>query len=531
MPKRELKRVGSSSSLLKRLTDHPALPAFVPTLPQQQLQRLVRYVGIEDAAVLLEHTTAEQLSALVDDEAWKVVVPGQPEVFDPPEFLRWLDALMEVSDEFCAERSVAMGEDMLAFALAHFVETVDLGLKVLDDHELFEPGASAESVELYGVYQVAARHDDEWDVVRRWLDVLHLHEADLLQFLLGRCFPRASTIEKDSVAASHDATAAHMRRREESGYVTPEGARAFLNHAASESLDSLAQEAGYDLETERYLRLVTHAAASPAGAASRAQGDPARPDAAAETGASADALRELEDLVVAAVADPGVDGPVALLGDASDGPQPELLLEQRLQAAAAQDPERSHTLMAEAAYLSNVLMTGQSLAGERFTEQDSLPAVLATCNLGLDYLNEETLDHPAGLVRLFRIGWNLLATLPLQCAQALREQLGSVDASASPRAWMFAEALDDLLAPAFLDAVAARRFDESQQTLHMLSLVMQEEAFYSLEALIADMPRIFTHCDRDDVKVVKHHRFVSSLDDLDKIDTAIASVVPALKLT
>jgi hypothetical protein len=85
----------------------------------------------------------------------------------------------------------------------------------------------------------------------------------------------------------------------------------------------------------------------------------------------------------------------------------------------------------ELAYLANLLRTAVRPAGG-FGERDAAELAVATCNLGgtcLVWLEtgatsttpgdfEALLAHPAGLERLFRVGWNQLARLPALAASA-----------------------------------------------------------------------------------------------------------------
>ncbi len=519
MARREIQRIKSSSNLLKRLTNNPSLPAFVRSLEQPALKMLIQEVGVEDSAALVELTTPKQLATMLDDVAWTSAVPGQPETFDPPEFLRWVEVILEVGEEFCVERLVELGEDFLALAMAHFLGVLDFSVKVLDDHEVVAPASSVEAMEMYGPYQVTARHDDEWDVVRPMLDAFNSHEPDLLQVILARCYPPSSMIEQDASAASHDAIYEHMKKREAQGYITPDGARAFLNFARIETLDSLASQEGYDLESARYFRIAS--AGRDRTTVHRPNPEDTNSPVMAESDDAMQELQELTDAVMRNASEP--EPPQLFLTGPSDTTPSSDTLKGLLNGLASTNQPKYDKSLTEVAYLSNVLMAGYALDSKRFGEADALEVVLATCNLGLDYLDEDNVDHDAGMVRLFRIGWNLLQSISGQAARQLVSLIESTQVDGHPRAWILGEVAMNVCAPEFLADVEAASYAEAQQTLQLLSLVLEENEFFAIEGLINDVPRLFSHSERKDDEVSKHYKLVSCLDDFEDIDAVYSA--------
>ena len=112
----EIQRLKSGGHLLKTLTDTPALPAFIPLMPATELKTLIDRVGVEDAGTMIEFTTPMQLAEVLDEAVWTNPAPGTPEKFDPPEFFRWLEVMLDISDEFAVERLKAPGPVSFAFS-------------------------------------------------------------------------------------------------------------------------------------------------------------------------------------------------------------------------------------------------------------------------------------------------------------------------------------------------------------------------------------------------------------------------------
>jgi len=529
MARRVVQRYKSGKHLLKKLTDNPALPAFVKRLEPATLKKLIDEIGVEDSAALIELSSTPQMVAVLDESIWGNELPGAPETFQQDEFLRWLEAMLEVGEEFCADRLAALGDDVLVTAFAHFLDFEDLDKRILAAHEKVEPPSSADAGELYGPCAVRPKVEYHWDTLHAMLETVETNEPDLLQSLLYRCQMTSGR------TAEMDAAYEHAAAREQRGFVTPESARVFLAAVRNAQLDELVAETEYDLETARYFRLVERAREAVANQSPNEDPDEDVADdeteAQVETGvteqemATDEHMAELEE-TVREVELMDANDESALLLTGPDASADTSALQTALAGLGSTDRDALVQRMAEVGYLSNVLMSGSTLGGERLSESEAAAAVSATCNLGFDYIAGCDISAEPGLIRLFRIGWNLAQGLPLDIARRLVTRIQSVDATASMRGWMLAEICEVVSRDAFLTNVTGRKFDDVHETLEMLPLVIAQARATELVSLINDMPRLLvdapTETEADEVTQAK--RFVASLDDLDRVDALLAGV-------
>jgi len=79
-------------SKLNAILDLSEPEEFVRHLPAQEVHHLVHHIGLEDAAVLVPHTTPEQFQSLLDLDLW---IGSR---FDATRFERWMWALDEYGD-------------------------------------------------------------------------------------------------------------------------------------------------------------------------------------------------------------------------------------------------------------------------------------------------------------------------------------------------------------------------------------------------------------------------------------------------
>ena len=516
MSRRAVQRYKSGKQLLKRLTSNPALSAYVPTLAPETLNRVIQEVGVEDSAELIELSTPEQFVAILDNAIWGSDLPGMPESFQGQEFLRWIETTLEVGEAFCAERLAVLGDDVLTTALSQFLI---VGGPTLDT------ASTAEAAEAYGPYVVRPKAENDWDLIYAMLNSLDEHEPMLLQVLLLRCC-LATGHSRDANTAAMDATFEHEIRREAHGFVTPQSARVFLGAIHTASLTSLCAETEYDLATARYFRLVerarNQASVDPTTQATEPEVNSAASDEPTITpddiAKLAQTIGQLEPLQQDRNHPLLLSGPQSVKHGTS--------LQQALTALSQVDQQAFTQHLAEGAYLSNILISGTTLDGKHFSEPEAAAAVAATCNLGLDYLNETKagLDNAAGLVRLFRVGWHLAQSLPLDIARRLGKLCQSVDASASLRGWMLAEISELLNAEKFLEDVHQGNFADTRETVDMLQLLVSPSHAAELSALINDTPRILSSPSADADSVSTELRFIETLDDLDQVDKLVSGV-------
>lgn len=522
MSRRAVQRYKSGKHLLKRLTNNPALPQYIPTLAPETLNRVIQEIGVEDSAELIELSTPEQLSTILDDAIWQSNVPGVPESFHGQEFLRWAQAMLDIGEAFCAERLEILGDDVLATAFSHFL--------IVGGAALDTPSTAA-ATEAYGSYVVWPKAEDDWDVIYAMLNALHENEPELLQVLLLRCC-LAPGHSRDANTAEMDATFEHEIGREARGFVTPESARVFLRSTLNSPLTTLCSEMEYDLATSRYFRLVERARAQ---TSETATADTEQIEANAVAGStlnsSAEDMADLDQAIgQLELLDHDQAHPLLLAGPQASAEA--TTLQQALTALSHTDKPTLTQRLAEGAYLSNILMSGTTLDGKHFSEPEAAAAVAATCNLGLDYLDETDagLANKAGLVRLFRVGWHIVQSLPLDVARKLGKLTQSVDAEASLRGWMLVEISELLNKEEFLADIREGSFGDIRETMDMLQLLLSSSHASELSALINDTPRIRNNHSADADSISPDLRFIETLDDLDQIDKLISAAEHDLRV-
>ncbi len=500
MAQGHVQKYTSGKHLLKALTENPELPAFVPTLRASGLKTLINEIGLHDAGALIEYSTPSQLTSLIDDAVWKQAEPGTPDRFDRDEFREWLNALLEIGDEFAVERLQAMDEDLLVMAMMGFLEIVDLDKKVLEssktvsqEYVLWE--TAVDNKELYGPFEVMPRREHEWETIQPFLAALHVVDPEFLQALLTRCcLPESMLRFRDDKTAVHDAAGQRRERREKEGFVSSEAAGGFLRAARDEDLTTLVAASEYDLDTQDYFKRALKAAmdqATGAGGSRHLRLRHESPSGSEPDEAPPDSKRmaELEALLARVELDT-LSAPVQRLA----GPGSEGSTMNALQLALNQLAERQHDCvtqrMNEAAYLSNLLMTGTRIGTNTLTHKESVAAVMATCNLGYEYASQFDLTREPGLVGVFRIGWHLVQRLPFEVVERVREILATeaVRTRLGMRAWIASDVLKAISSDEVDSALEDARFEEVREVLHMLSLVFEEDAIERIERLVDHLP-------------------------------------------
>ena len=86
MTKIQRSKLPTVSQLLNHILENPRLVEGVRELPGPALNRLIRSVGLEDAAELVALATTEQLEQVFDEDLWRAGDAGQLEHFDPARF-------------------------------------------------------------------------------------------------------------------------------------------------------------------------------------------------------------------------------------------------------------------------------------------------------------------------------------------------------------------------------------------------------------------------------------------------------------
>ncbi len=211
----------------------------------------------------------------------------------------------------------------------------------------------------------------------------------------------------DPEQAMYDLAGERAQRRDASGYVTAEQARAFLQ--ASRQLDAAGDTGpAADAIARAYLQPdeLPEASGGSLSDDPQAAGPPA-PETEHET--DADPAAPIVDLLFQA----GVlsQGPRALLGGATDQAPRFGRFQTYMRVAHDRAPVAFSARERELAFLANALLAGCSAPGRPFAVQEASDAAIAVCNLGLDTgpkeLPDDFLVHE-DLVGVFRAGWTVL---------------------------------------------------------------------------------------------------------------------------
>src|SRR5436305_865882 len=109
-------RVPSSTNLLLRILERPALVAAVRELPGAVLGKLIERIGLEDAGELVALATTAQLERVFDDDLWRAARAGGDETFQPARFALWLRVMLEAGEDLLVQRWCELPQDLLALA-------------------------------------------------------------------------------------------------------------------------------------------------------------------------------------------------------------------------------------------------------------------------------------------------------------------------------------------------------------------------------------------------------------------------------
>lgn len=488
----------------RTLRDHPALARIIPSLPPRSLTRLYDVVGMNDAGSLMAATPAPLLARALDEAIWSEQDGATR--FDPDVFVDWLEVWLGEGEAFTVERLLALDEDTLAlyFAAVLRVEDSYAAAFCREPDDGGEPNRAADGLlqlgadtEIFGRFLVSAAVDDEWDIVHGALTALWSEASEQVLALLERLTADDS---RPAEEAGHgrlhaDAAAARERRREHSGFVPAESARAFLGQARALSAEALMSMADYDLETGRHMRQLEQARNPTGGSADEPETPPAddaaaHPNVRAQGTAGTDNEAGLWRLLARAGVTEAAAPAGLLTGPADSGSA----LHRHLDALAASDPEALTYLGYELAYLANVLLTGVELpASDRDREADARDLAFATASLGLELLETRAtsieLGRPPGLIQAFLIAWRTLSELPPRLVQAFEHAFAAPAAmqQLERKPWLhpqMIESLDDLRA-----AVRERRIQDGREAIGLLSLVLDTDACRAAVHLLGDPPR------------------------------------------
>ena len=164
---------------LRDIVDNPALPTVLGHMQPRTLARLIDRIGLHDAAELMALAPTRNLLRALDEAVWKSSGPGVGQVFDPTEFVHWLEVWADVGESFMASRLAAINDEYLAMCLSS-VLLVDGGSRngFADDMSDIPLDAT------YGHFLLRPASADDWEIIKAALDALWRHAPDRLLHLL-----------------------------------------------------------------------------------------------------------------------------------------------------------------------------------------------------------------------------------------------------------------------------------------------------------------------------------------------------------
>ncbi len=386
--------------LLSRLLEDPELAPTLRALPAPALRQVILRVGLEDAGELIALASLEQLREVFDEDLWRTAHPGEDEAFDAARFAVWLEVLLEGGETLVADRLAELSEDFLVFAVSQLVRVLDVAVLTTwatdpREAELLDQILDTHFSQEVDDYLLVSRSDRGWDALLTTLLALDERHPQLLRGILSRC----ATATHEEVRSARklyaaldgeellleDARAEREARRAERGYVSPADARAFL--ALARTAPEQPEE---DPITRAHFREL------------KPQADPS-PSAAPAAGLPrATPLRRL-------LLEAGVEP------DAHAAPPPAgARFRQTLGELLERDPEAHQRLIEELAYLSNVLIAGDTSAARVWRPVEAAERVLEVCDEGLRSIADRGGSDPVaarealvrwGAVGVFRFAW------------------------------------------------------------------------------------------------------------------------------
>ena len=245
--------------VLARIPANHDLAEAIPQLAPQALHALIVQRGLHDCDELLALATPQQLSAVFDIDLWTADRAGGDEQFDGARFCEWLEVFVDVGAAAAAARLVQLDPALVVAGLSASITVTDLAV--------FSPGVEPSGADPVspaghehglhaeiGGYLVVARQSDAWEAIAELLRSLEEHHGDAFHRLMHACRTLSNSgWERDGLddllsgrnQLRFDLALSRERRRDRSGFVTPERARAFLEAARHASLAEEPQRAGW----------------------------------------------------------------------------------------------------------------------------------------------------------------------------------------------------------------------------------------------------------------------------------------------
>ena len=381
------RHVPSSTTLLLRILERPGLVAAVRELPGAVLGKLIDRIGLEDAGELVALASTAQLERMFDDDLWRAGAAGGDETFRPERFVLWLRVILEAGEDVLVQRLCELPLDLLVLAVHRLVLVLDIDvlaeqLSPADEEaESIERALETSASEGWEEFRLIARDADVWDDVYNALLALDRDHHERLRAILEQCCAMSTeyisgqgglfqVLTSDEMLDS-DVAAARDDRRVAEGFISPAGARAFLELARrGEGGDER------DAITRAYFRGLEH---QHPNAETPREGGSGR---VADVGGLDALLREAE--VIAPATGRLLSALPATRAATQDQAHRVVpLFEQAMTELRDSDPALFSARVSELGYLVNVWIAGGAHDGRRPRPMEALEMVLKTCDAGL----------------------------------------------------------------------------------------------------------------------------------------------------
>jgi uncharacterized protein DUF6178 len=421
MPKRLdlTRRSAEPQGLLERILSMPHLAQVVPRLQPELIHRVIERCGLEDSSELVALATPEQLERVFDLDLWRAARAGQDERFDAARFGVWLEVLVEAGTDVAARKLAEMDPAIVTAGFAQHLRVFDRatvsrytttdGLEV-DDTVSRTDGLTCE----VGGYVAVARRTDSWEAIVAVLTSLAEDHYYYFDRVMSGC--RAASNSRPEIDGLHDLLDVgdqamfdvafdREQRREQSGFVAPAEARAFLEASRRLRLERNTMPS-LDPIARAHLRTATPIAATAA---------PPLDDSTTESLAAV-----VDVLMEAGIVTPRQ--PRALLTRPDAQVSRLRHIEAQMQFVLERDSVVSSQRNDELVFLANAIAAGCSVQARPLSPEEAWNAALAVCNLGLE--NRQPLPDDFlvshDLVGVFQVGWTILHdNVVMQAAEQL----------------------------------------------------------------------------------------------------------------
>lgn len=547
-----------NSNLLSELINNPSLPEIVKNLEPNTLNKLISTIGLEDCTDIISLATDDQIKHVLDIELWTNSKPGTEEFFNVGRFVNWLSVGIEVNYAFAAKMLISLGQDTFGWCLLSLTTVMDYQSSVLLDKTTNEDGLFSEAYEglCFENYMVLPKEDECWIEVGTALQALWDEDPDYLLSVLRQCCVSGSVFGLTEGNYNHgDTKYKREKTRRIKGFVTPLDAAQFLEHSRNSSLDELLANIDYDYITRQYFDSNDPVRQQNGKSEALSETYIGKFDAneltanecSTVTAGLTDTTRlmgglskeldylinQIEFILLDEKAQDQCES-VRLLGSErqNESVEDKFILKKILAELSMGSDKKDTVLYKELAYLSNILVSGSEYQGRRFTESKSMEAVLATANLGVefvmihrfgDYSNMDLctqyIQERGALINAFKVGFSLISDLPGQCIKRVSFILKSTALKSDKKhtQWILEEIEMGWKESYLLGKIKSKLFIEVKEQIEFLTLVLDNGTRTALNILVDSFP-CFPSSFKDEssqsVYVNPNSRFIRSMDDL-----------------